>query len=620
MKNRLAAGALLLIAACSPAADKPPSAFDGFVDDLARQVVADSPELATRAGLGADIAGAGFAAKLDDRTAAAVDRRRAASLRLDAQIRGFDRDTLDAGQAITYDTLAAHYAHAAAGARFAYGRFDGPGGFSPYVLNQLDSAFLTLPDFMDSRHRVANLRDALDYVTRLKLVPGAIDAETERARADAESGVLAPDFVIDRTLAALDAMNGQPAGAWTYVTALRRKLEAVVGPLSANPEAAQARQDVARARGLVLQAEQIVAQKIVPAQQRQAAFLRSVRPRAVHDAGVARLPQGGAYYAAALAQQTTTALTPARIHAVGLERVAALTAELDGALRAQALTEGTVGQRLSVLTADPRYQYAPTDEGRAQLIADVNARVARVMQLAPQRFGALPRTKLEVRRVPPLLEASQSGAYYESPSLDGTQPGIYYINLRNLAEMTKIDLPTQDYHEAVPGHHFQVALAQEQTRLPLIRRLFDVNAFAEGWGLYAEQVADEMGLYDNDPIGRIGFLRWRLWRAARLVVDTGIHAFGWNREQAIQYLIGVTGDAPGVVVSEVERYVVWPGQACGYEIGRQEIERLREKARRGLGARFDLKTFHDAILLEGDLPLPVLESVVDRWIASGGKR
>lgn len=624
---RIATLALALsLAACSPKAPPAQDAFDGFVDDVTRALIADSPELATRAGLGPDIAGAGFAGRLDDRSAAAVERRRTAALRHDADVRGFDRENLSPAQAITRDVLAHRYAALAAGARFSYGRFDDE-GFSPYVLNQLDSAFLTLPDFLDTRHRVTNLRDAVDYVSRLRLVATAIDAETERARADAAAGVIPPDFVIDRTLAALDALNGSPPATWTYVTALRRKLEALFGPLPGAPAAPvdgktpapapSASQDAVRARALLTQAEQIVATRIYPAQMRQAAFLRSIRPRAPHDAGVARLPDGAAYYTAALAQQTTTALAPARIHAIGRERVAALTAELDGALRVQGLTEGTPGQRLAALTADPRFQYPDTPEGRAQLVADVRARIDRVMTLAPQQFGVLPKAKLDVRPVPPLLEASQSGAYYEAPSLDGSQPGVYYINLRNLAEMTKIDLPTQDYHEAAPGHHFQIALAQEQTALPLIRRITGTNAYAEGWALYAEQLADEIGLYESDPVGRIGFLRWRLWRAARLVVDTGMHAFGWTREQAIAYLIAVTGDTPGVVTSEVERYAVWPGQACGYEIGRIEIERLREKARRGLGPKFELRKFHDVVLTNGDVPLPVLESLIDGWIARG---
>lgn len=614
--------AALALAACTPKADKPVSAFDGFIGDATREIVADSPELATRAGLGPELAGAGFKAQLDDRSAMAVDRRRTMALRLDAQIRGFDRDTLDEQEQLTFDVIGAQFRAAAGGAVFTYGRFDEE-GFSPYVLNQLDSAFLTLPDFLDTRHEVKTLLDARDYVSRLGQVATAIDAETQRARLDVAAGVTPPDFVIDRTLAALESLIGTAPANLTYVTALRRKLEAVVGPLSPPPPPAanapatpkQNPVEIARARELLAQAENIVATKIQPAHLRAAAFLRSIRAGAPHDAGIGRLSNGAAYYAAALAQQTTTALTAEEIHAIGLRQVQSLLGELDGALRVQGLTEGPAGQRLAVFSADPRHQYAATDEGRAQLIADVNARVQGILGRAPEWFGTLPKSKLEVRRVPPLLEASQSGAYYESPSLDGAQPGIYYINLRDMAQMTKIDLPTQDFHEAVPGHHFQIALAQEQDKLPLLRRITGFNAFAEGWGLYAEQLVDEMGVYQNDAIGRIGFLRWRLWRAARLVVDTGLHAKGWSREQAIAYLLEVTGDNPAVVVSEVERYAVWPGQACGYEIGRIEIERLREKAQRGLGPKFDLKKFHDVVLLNGSLPLPVLEKLVDAWIA-----
>jgi uncharacterized protein (DUF885 family) len=237
-----------------------------------------------------------------------------------------------------------------------------------------------------------------------------------------------------------------------------------------------------------------------------------------------------------------------------------------------------------------------------------------VLQRAPQWFGRLPRARLEVRRVPVYAEAGSSGGYYSPPSLDGTTPGIYYINLRSLAEMTKIDLPTQDYHEAVPGHHFQIALAQEITDAPLMRRLIGFNAYHEGWALYAEQLADEVGFYDNDPVGRIGYLRWQLWRAARLVVDTGLHAQNWTRPQAIDYLVQTTGDAPGTIATEVDRYVVWPGQACGYELGRREIERLREAARNQLGPDFDLRGFHDAVLLQGEVPLPVLDRLVQNWI------
>jgi uncharacterized protein (DUF885 family) len=339
-----------------------------------------------------------------------------------------------------------------------------------------------------------------------------------------------------------------------------------------------------------------------------------MRPRAVHDAGVWRLDQDGAFYRAALRTETTTAMAPDAIHDMGLERVRRLSAELDIALRQLGMTEGPIGARLAQLTADPRHRYPEDDAGRAQLLADVRARIDRAMSAAPRWFTALPRAQIEVRAVPAYLQASRPGAYYDAPALDGSRPGIYYVNLRAMGEMTKIDLPTQDYHEAAPGHHFQIALAQQQTQLPLIRRLIGFNAYTEGWALYAEQLIEESGFYDQDRIGRIGYLRWQMWRAARLVVDTGLHHKRWSREEAIAYLASVTGDAPGVIVTEVERYCVWPGQACGYEIGRAEIARMRDVARNRLGVAFELRAFHDVILNNGETPLVVLDRLVNAWI------
>jgi len=431
-------------------------------------------------------------------------------------------------------------------------------------------------------------------------------------RRDAEAGVVPPLFIIDRTLANLDSTVSIPAGSQVYVTSLRARLAAITQPAA---DGAQ-HPDAPRAQSLLTQAEAIVRDRITPANQRAAALLRSLRARATNDAGVWRLPEGDAFYRATLKIETMTDLTPDEIHQIGLARVATLTRELDVALRRQGLAQGSVGERLAQMTADPRHRYPETEEGRAQLLSDVRARVAHVMQLAPNWFSTLPRAALEVRRVPLAAEAASSGAYYEPPSLDGATPGIYYINMRSLAEMTRIDLPTQDYHEAAPGHHFQIALARERADLPLLRRLMGFSAYAEGWGLYAEQLADEQRLYERDPVGRIGYLRWQLWRAARLVVDTGLHAKRWTREEAIAYLASATGDQPGVIVSEVERYVVWPGQACSYELGRREIEALREEARNRLGPDFDLKGFHDSVLHEGELPFAVLRGQVRAWIAA----
>ncbi|MBC7767976.1 MAG: DUF885 domain-containing protein [Phycisphaerales bacterium] len=598
------------IAACGPRQAQPLTAFDGRLTDWAQQLLIDSPELASQAGVSPEDTGGPYNDRLDDRSLMAVEARRGAALRRYAELRGLDEASIRDADRVTYATLSAQFANAAAGAAFDYGNFSALGGIQPYVLNQLDSAFLTLPSFFDERHDVQTPADAEAFLRRLRAAADAIDQETERARLDAQSGVRPPLFVMDTTLSMLQGVLQQPAVAQPYVVSLRRKLDAL---LAAAPETARPELE-RRNLAFIARAEAIVRDHVLPAHARAAAFLRADRVNATDAPSVSRLPRGAEFYAAALKIETTTNLTPDEIHAIGLRRVAALTSQLDIALRRIGLTQGPVGARLTQMTADPRYAYPDSDEGRAQLIADVQARVNRVMERAPQWFGRLPRAPLEVRRVPVFAEAGSPGAYYSPPSLDGAQPGIYYINLRNLGEMTRIDLPTQDFHEAVPGHHFQIALAQEITDAPLLTRLISFNAYSEGWGLYAEELGDELGFYDGDAVGRIGYLRWQLWRAARLVVDTGLHAKDWSRQQAIDYLIGVTGDAPGVIVTEVDRYIVWPGQACGYELGRREISRLREMARNELGPDFDLRAFHDTVLLSGEVPLSVLEGLVRDWI------
>lgn len=592
------------LAACGRAQTPPQTALDGRIEDWTREIFAESPELATRAGVGEDIAGRGFAARLDDRSGDAADRARGAALRRLVELRGLDLSRLAAPQRLSVEVLSAQFAAAADGAAFAYGRFDQLGGVSPYAFNQMEGAFLDLPDFFDARHVVRTIDDAETYLARLRLVAAAIDAETGRMRADAAAGVIPPGFILDRTAEALDRASGDAPGATLYVASLRAKLAALP---QTDARAVQ------RGQALLAEAEALVRDRIYPAQLRAAALTRGLRARASDDPGVWRLPDGEAYYRAALKIETTTDLTADDIHRIGLDRVAQMGQALDIALRQIGLADGPVGARLAAMTADPRYRYPESPEGREQLLADTRARIAQVMQLAPRWFAHLPRAPLDVRRTPLVSEPFSSGAYYEGPALNGVSPGIYYLNLRNLAELTRIDLPTQDYHEAVPGHHFQIALAREHTDLPLLRRLLGFDSYSEGWALYAEQLVDEQGLYEQDPIGRIGFLRWQLWRAARLVVDTGVHAKRWARAQAIDYLTQTTGDTPGVIISEVERYTVSPGQACAYELGRREIVAARDDARDRLGPHFDLRGFHDAVLSEAEIPLPVLRARVRAW-------
>ena len=286
-----------------------------------------------------------------------------------------------------------------------------------------------------------------------------------------------------------------------------------------------------------------------------------------------------------------------------------LSAELDPLLKAQGLVDGTVGARLRALYDDPQYRYANTDAGKAQLIADLNLKVEAVQARLPAWFKTLPKAKVEIRRVPAYTEAGSAAGYYQQGSLDGTRPGAYYINLRDTAEVPSWTLPTLTYHEAIPGHHLQLSLQQEAD-LPLIRKVVWFSAYGEGWALYAEQLAGEMGLYDDDPMGKIGFLHDALFRAVRLVVDSGMHQLQWTREQAVKYYVDTIGDQEASAVTEVERYCVWPGQACSYMIGKLTWLRLRERAKTALGARFDIREFHDAGLLPGATPLTVLDTVI----------
>ena len=331
-----------------------------------------------------------------------------------------------------------------------------------------------------------------------------------------------------------------------------------------------------------------------------------------------KLPRGEELYATALRANTTTTMSPDDIHQLGTELAASLNAEMDAILRAQGMPNGTLAERLDALARRPDQIYPNTDAGRARLLADLNAQ-GKSCGRACRKCAARWRGRhSSIKRVPEFTEAGAPGGYYQPGALDGSRPGAYYINLRNPAEeWPKFSLPTLTYHEGIPGHHWQISIQQESGSIPFIRSaLLGFTAYAEGWALYAEQLADEMGLYANDPLGRLGYLQSAAFRASRLVVDTGLHAKRWTREQAIASMVAATGDQESNIVTEIERYCVWPGQACAYMIGRQALKRMRESARSTLGARFDLKGFHDVVLTNGSTPLSVTEQLVQQWVAS----
>ena len=307
-------------------------------------------------------------------------------------------------------------------------------------------------------------------------------------------------------------------------------------------------------------------------------------------------------------------MTPAQVHKLGLDVTKALSARADGLFKKLGMTGCSVADRYRVLFKDPKYLYPNTDEGKAKEVADLNALVQGMQARLPEYFGTLPKTPLEIRRIPKETEASSS-THYTPGSLDGTRPGIYWLNLRDTAESPFWDMPTTTFHEGIPGHHLQNTL-QRQADLPMIRKAGGFGAYGEGWALYVEQLAQEMGFYHDHPDWELGYVHDALLRSGRLVTDTGLHSMKWSREQASQALSDIDGDPISLAQQEIERYCVTPGQACSYMVGKVSILRLRDKAKAALGPRFDIRQFHDAVLLSGSMPLTVLERRVDEYIAS----
>lgn len=569
--------------------------FDVFMAEQLRR----SPEEATALGLDTgdlawtkstlgDISLAGFA----DAKASTVDALK--------RLHAIDRKALSGMDAINYDVVDFALSILDEGNRkFEYG---GAGAGGPYILSQLTGSYQGTPDFLDSQHSIETKADADAYLSRMEGFARQMDEEMEVVRHDVALGVTPPDFVIDKTLVQMRAMLGQPADGTPLVESLvrRTKEKNIAGDYAG------------QAKGLYVE-------RVAPALARQTAYLESLRPSAVHDAGVWRLPKGDTYYDVSLRQYTTANITPAEVHKMGLDTVADLSAQADVLMKKIGYSKGTVGERFAAMFKDPRFLYPNTDAGKDKLIADLNGKLTEITAKLPAWFGALPKAPLVIKRVPKATEAGAPGAYYYPPSLDGSRPGIYWINLRDTAETPYFTQVTTTYHEGIPGHHLQGSLVNEANGLPLIRKTIWNSGYGEGWALYAEQLAVEMGMYDNDIPGHIGMLHDAIFRGVRLVVDSGMHNLRWSREQALKYYIDHIGDPEPAAITEIERYAVQPGQASSYMVGKLEILRLREKAKTALGSRFDIRQFHDAVLLSGPVPLTVLETVVDGYIASRKK-
>jgi uncharacterized protein (DUF885 family) len=595
-----ASAAGLVLAACT----RPTSggALGAILDRLSTNILRESPESATGLAVSEEQAGGRYIDRLSDASREGLRRQRGVAEAALAQLGRLDRASLQGQDAVTYDVVTTALRDNVDSAIFE----TGGGAQAPYTVTQLTGAYTGIPDFLASQHPVTNREQADAYLARLAAYARVLDQETARIAEDAAAGVIQPDFTIDGAVRQLSGFAGTAPAQTVLVASLQSRLAGVTEIADADKTA------------LTQRAEAMVRDEVLPAYRRQIEALNAIKPRATHDAGVWKLPRGEELYATALRTYTTTNMSPDEIHQLGTELVSSLNAEMDAILRAQGMTRGSLTERLDALSRRPDQIYPNTDAGRTRLLADLNAQVQAIRARMPEVCGTLARAALEIKRVPEFTEAGAPGGYYQSGALDGSRPGAYYINLRNPAEeWPKFTLPTLTYHEGIPGHHWQISIQQESGSIPFIRSaILGFTAYAEGWGLYAEQLADEMGLYANDPFGKVGYLQSAAFRASRLVVDTGMHAKRWTREQAIQSMVAATGDQESNIVTEIERYCVWPGQACSYMIGRQALNRMRESARSTLGDRFDLKGFHDAALTNGSTPLSVTESLVQQWVAS----
>ncbi|SEM90754.1 Uncharacterized conserved protein, DUF885 familyt [Sphingomonas gellani] len=567
--------------------------FDAFVAERLDR----SPEMATSLGLDKD-ARARQRHLVTDNSAAGIAADKALTADQLRRLRAFPRSSLTGLDQVNYDAvLFGLDATVAADRQFRFGE---SGASTPYVLSQLTGVYQQVPTFLDTQHPIETADDAQAYLDRLSAFPRMLDNDTARAGADAAAGVIPPGFILDKALTQLTALRepGPDTARLVLSVAERTKAKGIAGDWGAKAAA-------------------IYTGQVQPALDRQIAAVRAMRAKATDAAGIGRLPQGQAYYAAALKSYTTSSLSPAEVHRLGLEQTRAYQAEIDTILKSQGLSQGSVGARLAALGTDPKQLWPDTDAAKIELIAHLNELVAQITPRLPQMFRDPPHVPLQIRRVPKEIEAGAPLGYYNPASLDGARPAIYYLNLQHTTDWPRWLVPSVTFHEGVPGHHLQNSVAFTIKDLPLIRRINWYSGYGEGWALYAEQLADELGMYRDNPLGRVGYLKSELWRACRMVLDTGIHTMGWTREQAIRWKMENDGSNESAAANEVDRYCVWPGQAPSYKIGHTVINRLRDDARKKLGNRFDIKDFHAVVLNSGAVPLDVLERLVTAYAATG---
>lgn len=470
-----------------------------------------------------------------------------------------------------------------------------------YPVNQISGLQISIPRFMDTFHRVGTVEDAEHYIARLSKIDTKMEQAMEGLLIREEMGIIPPTFVIEKSLEVMQNFVNQPVQENVLYVSFKDKLD----------EADDISDD--QAGDLLARAEQEIDNAVYPAYQGYIDYFEGLKAKSTRDAGVWKFPDGKEFYDYMLSVNTTTDMTADEIHRIGLSEVDRIQSEMIAIFEAEGY-DTSVGftQLMDQLAAEDRFYYPDTDEGREQILADYATIIEEIDAGLDDAFASRPSAPVEVRRVPEFSEKTASGAYYNGPSMDGSRPGIFYANLYDIKATPKYGMRTLAYHEAVPGHHYQIATQRELEGVPMFRKQTGFTPYSEGWALYSERVAWEMG-FQEDPYDNLGRLQAELFRAVRLVVDTGIHAKRWTREEAIAYMIANTGIAETDVESEIERYIVWPGQATAYKVGMMEILRLREEARKIMGDSFDIRQFHEVVLKNGAVPLTLLRELVIKW-------
>ncbi len=515
-----------------------------------------------------------------------------------AELRTFDKSKLDADALLSYRIFESMMARRTAA--FQYRRYG-------YIFDQMNGEQSSIPAFLINIHRVTSKSDAEAYVKRLQGVAALMDQHITEAREREKLGILPPKWVYPYIVSdAKNLLAGAPFDTSGKDSTLLEDFKAKVAKL----DLPQPDKDK-----LVADASAALLASVKPAYDKVIALMTEQEARATNDDGAWKFPNGQAFYNERLKFHTTTDLTAKQIHDLGLSEVARIHGEMRK-IMAKVGYKGSLQEFFVFMRDDPRFYYPNTDQGRTEYLAEANRLIGTMRSRLPDFFGTLPNAPLEVKQVEAFREKSAGKAFYQRPAPDGSRPGVYYVNLYNMKDMSKAELEALAYHEGLPGHHLQLAIATELKDVPKFRKFGGFTAYSEGWGLYTEELGKDMGFY-QDPYSDFGRLQMELWRACRLVVDSGLHDKRWTREQAIQYLRDNTPNPEGDIVKAIERYVVYPGQATAYLVGKLEIMKLRSEAKARQGDTFDIRAFHDAILKSGAVPLDILRENVTG--ATGGK-